>query len=148
MGPVESSSLRNEGKSEAETSGPNSPAGEVIWNSMTQRSGILQADQNSLIMLSLDLPTPTHFTEIRKDRRRWAALAEAPTSGLQSARRGLFNPPGTCRKSSTKRMYFWAWGGSSSKLRAASVLQHQPGSVSYSTDTRVRTSMLAVTEAR
>lgn len=81
MGPVESRSLRNEGKSEAETSDPNSHAGEVIWNSMTQRPGILQADQNSLIMLSLDLPTPTHFTEIRKDRRRWAALAEAPTSG-------------------------------------------------------------------
>lgn len=29
---------------------------------------MLQADQNSLIMLSLDLPTPTHLTEIRKDR--------------------------------------------------------------------------------
>lgn len=45
-----------------------------------------QADQNSLIMLSLDLPTPTHFTEIRKDRRRGAALAKARTAGLRSAR--------------------------------------------------------------
>ena len=48
------------------------------------RPGILQPAQNSLIMLSLDLPTPTHFTEIRKDRRRRAASAEAPTAGLQS----------------------------------------------------------------
>lgn len=30
----------------------------------------LQVDQNSLIMLSLDLPTPTHFTEMRKKQRR------------------------------------------------------------------------------
>lgn len=45
------------------------------------------------------------------------------------------------------RMYFWACDGSSSKLRAASVLQHQPGNVSYSTVTRVKTSMFAATEA-
>lgn len=51
---------------------------------MIQRPGVLQADQNSLIMLSLDLPTPTHFTEIRKDRRRGVALAGAPTAGLHA----------------------------------------------------------------
>lgn len=30
----------------------------------------MQTDQNSLTMLSLDLPTPTHFTEIREKKRR------------------------------------------------------------------------------
>lgn len=32
--------------------------------------GKLLEDQNSLIMLSLDLPTPTHFTEMRFKRER------------------------------------------------------------------------------
>lgn len=97
MCPVESSSLRNEGTSEAEMSYPSSLAGEL---SEIECPGILQADQNSLIMLSLDLPTPTHFTEIREERRRGAASAGAPTAGLHA----LLNPPGTCRKSSMKRM--------------------------------------------
>ncbi|TNN56018.1 hypothetical protein EYF80_033734 [Liparis tanakae] len=50
-------------------------------------------------------------------------------------------------KFSMNRMYCCACSGSSSKLRADSVLQHQPGSVSYSTDTRVNTSMFAAAEA-
>ncbi len=31
----------------------------------------LQMDQNSLIMLSLDLPTPTHFTEMRENKKKF-----------------------------------------------------------------------------
>lgn len=121
------------------------------------RGGGLQGDQNSLIMLSLDLPTPTHFTEMRhKEKERkgrkktWlAVLAKWTSVWLQLLLwyKVSVHEPGTCRKSSMKRMYFCACTGRSSKLRAASVLQHQPGNVSYSTDTRVKTSMFATLEA-
>lgn len=51
--------------------------------------------------------------------------------------------PGTPICSSMKRTYFWALPGSSSKVLAADVSLFQPGSVSYTTSTRCRTSWLA-----